>query len=150
VSDMIKKLSEKGYLEYQKYKGVTLSPAGENIATSLIRSHRLWETFLVKTLGLGWGEVHEIAEELEHVRSEKLTDALDSFLGEPKFDPHGDPIPDSEGIFAERQQVLLKTLNKGDKARILGVSKDDREFLQLLDSLKLSLGTDIKVLDSYA
>lgn len=149
VSDMIKRLADKGYLKYQKYKGVTLSMSGEKTATDLIRNHRLWETFLVEVLELGWEEVHDIAEELEHVRSERLIKALIKFLGNPQYDPHGDPIPDSEGKFAKREQKLLFKIEPGTKAKILGVRNDKKEFLHLVDSLKLSLGTDIEVIKKY-
>ena len=97
VTEMLKKLSEKNYINYQKYKGSSLSKIGRVIALKIIRKHRLWETFLVDKLGFGWGQVHIIAEQLEHIKSEELTDRLESFLGNPKYDPHGDPIPNKEG-----------------------------------------------------
>lgn len=150
VSDMIKKLADKGFLSYEKYKGVKLTEKGKKIATELIRNHRLWETFLVEKLDFGWDEVHDIAEELEHVRSQRLISALDVFLGKPKYDPHGDPIPDAEGKFAERQQLLLNKLQEGEKGKILGVRRDEKEFLHLIDRLELSLGKEIEVVEKYS
>ena len=97
VSDMLKKLQEKGLIKYEKYKGVELSEKGNMIATSIIRQHRLWETFLVNKLAFGWGEVHDVAEQLEHIKSEELIDRLDAFLDYPKLDPHGEPIPSKDG-----------------------------------------------------
>ena len=109
VTEMLKKLSEKNYIKYQKYKGSSLSKKGRVIALKIIRKHRLWETFLVDKLGFGWGQVHIIAEQLEHIKSEELTDRLESFLGNPKYDPHGDPIPNKEGnIEKMNQKVLIK------------------------------------------
>ena len=98
VSDMLKKLADKKYIYYVKYKGSSLSQKGRFIALQIIRKHRLWETFLVEKLGFGWGQVHTIAEQLEHIKSEDLTDKLDAFLEFPKYDPHGDPIPNKEGM----------------------------------------------------
>jgi len=113
VTDMIKKLSKKDLIHYQKHKGVRLTEVGNRIATNLIRNHRLWETFLVEKLKFSWEEVHEIAEELEHVQAEKLINRLDDFLGNPKFDPHGDPIPDAQGNFTFRKQIALPDLPEG-------------------------------------
>ena len=99
VSDMLKKLLDKGYVKYEKYKGVTLSSKGVKKATNVLRKHRLWETFLVENLEFNWSEVHDIAEELEHIKSNKLINRLEKFLGYPKFDPHGDPIPSEKESF---------------------------------------------------
>ncbi|MCI5083695.1 MAG: metal-dependent transcriptional regulator, partial [Saprospiraceae bacterium] len=107
VTDMLKRLSEKELIHYERYKGVTLAEAGNKIATTLIRKHRLWEVFLVEKLEFSWDEVHEVAEQLEHIRSPKLVEELERYLGYPKFDPHGDPIPDAEGRFTYRKQTLL-------------------------------------------
>ena len=97
VTDMLKRLAEKDLINYEKYRGVQLSSGGEQIATILIRKHRLWEVFLVNKLGFAWDEVHELAEQLEHIQGEALVERLDEYLGRPQFDPHGDPIPDAEG-----------------------------------------------------
>lgn len=149
VTDMIKRLSKKEIplIHYQKHKGVRLTEAGKKLATNLIRKHRLWETFLVEKLNFSWDEVHEIAEELEHIKAEKLIDRLDEFLGRPKFDPHGDPIPDANGNFTFRKQILLTDLMENKAAVVVGVLDDSPSFLQYLDKLKLVLGTKIKVLE---
>ncbi len=147
VSDMIKRLAEKELVDYEKYKGARLTSEGNSIATQLTRKHRLWETFLVKKLGFTWDEVHEVAEQLEHVESDKLIDELDAFLGYPKFDPHGDPIPDASGKFTYRRQQTLSTLEEGDRAVIVGVREHSRAFLRYLEKLDLMLGSSVAVLE---
>ncbi len=149
VTDMIKRLSKKEIplIHYQKHKGVRLTDSGKKLATNLIRKHRLWETFLVEKLNFSWDEVHEIAEELEHIKAEKLIDRLDDFLGRPKFDPHGDPIPDADGNFTFRKQILLTDLAVDKTAIVVGVLDDSPSFLQYLDKLNLILGTKVKVLE---
>ena len=107
VTDMINRLSQKELIHYQKRKGVRLTDLGELTAIHLVRKHRLWETFLVEKLNFTWDEVHELAEQLEHIQSRELINRLDEFLDFPKYDPHGDPIPDENGRITERQQVLL-------------------------------------------
>lgn len=147
VTDMLKRLAEKEVINYEKYKGVTLTSEGVKLATQLIRRHRLWETFLVKKLYFSWDEVHEIAEELEHIKSKELVNRLDNFLGNPKFDPHGDPIPNAEGKFTLRNQVSLDQFNIGDTGVLVGVKEHDKPFLVYLNELKINLGTDIKILN---
>ncbi len=150
VTAMIIRLSEKKdppLVHHQKHKGARLTEAGKKIATNLIRKHRLWETFLVEKLNFSWDEVHEIAEELEHIKAEKLIDRLDEFLGRPKFDPHGDPIPDAEGNFTFRKQILLTELTENKTAIVVGVLDDSPSFLQYLDKLNLVLGAKVKVLE---
>ena len=149
VTDMVKKLSKKDLILYQKHKGVRLTETGNQIATSLIRKHRLWETFLVKKLNFSWEEVHEIAEELEHIPSNKLIDRLDDFLGYPKFDPHGDAIPDVHGNFAFRKQVSLLSLAIGEEGILVSVQDDDVLFLQYLNKMQLLLGAKLKVLERF-
>lgn len=149
VTDMLIRLSKKDLVIYAKYKGVTLSDEGSQLAKHLVRKHRLWEVFLYDKLGFTWDEVHDIAEQMEHIRSKKLVDRLDDFLGKPKFDPHGDPIPDAEGNFAERQQSLLSTLNNGDHGIVVGVQEHSSTFLQYLDKLELVLGAEVEILDKY-
>lgn len=152
VTDMVQRLSNKAgtpLVKYQKHKGVRLTEAGTRIATNLIRKHRLWETFLVEKLHFSWDEVHEIAEELEHIKAEKLIDRLDAFLGRPKFDPHGDPIPDAEGNFTFRKQILLSELPTEEKAIIVGVVDDAPTFLQYLNKLNLVLGVSIQTLEQF-
>lgn len=147
VTDMIKKLSEKGLVNYKKYQGVKLSSAGKKAAVEVIRKHRLWEFFLVEKLDFNWDEVHEVAEQLEHIKSEKLIKELDRFLGFPKRDPHGDPIPDAEGNFSVSNKILLAELAKGQTGICVGVKDSSADFLQYLDKNKISLGKEIEVLD---
>jgi len=146
VTDMLKKLSEKDILEYTKYKGVTLTPKGHIRAKVLIRKHRLWEVFLVEKLFFTWDEVHEIAEQLEHIDSSALVDRLDEFLGQPKFDPHGDPIPDKNGNFEFRTQIELIHIKSGKSAVVVGVKDHSTAFLKHLDELKIALGITLTVL----
>ena len=147
VTDMLKRLAEKALINYQKYKGVTLTVSGNKIATQLIRRHRLWEVFLVSKLRFSWEAVHDLAEELEHIYSEELVNRLDAFLDYPKFDPHGDPIPNAEGRFTLRNQVQLSDLLPGNKAMLLGVKEHDTSFLLYLNSLHIKLGTEFTVTD---
>ncbi len=151
VTDMLKKLCEKELLEYQKYQGCTLTNTGKSHALAIIRKHRLWETFLVDKLSFGWDEVHEIAEQLEHIQSTELTDRLDEFLGFPKVDPHGEPIPGKDGkIESVSNRILLSEAVVGMKAIIMGVEDDQTEFLQYLNKIGLHLGTPIDVLDKLS
>ena len=147
VSDMLKKLSEKNYVHYQKYKGTSLTKKGKLIALKIIRKHRLWETFLVDKLGFGWAQVHLIAEQLEHINSEELIDKLDSFLKHPKYDPHGDPIPKKDGKIESLNQKLLVDLFDKEKGIITGVKKGTPSLLNYLDKNKIKLGDKIQVLE---
>ena len=147
VTDMVKRLSDKDLVNYKRYQGVKLSDAGKSAAIEVIRKHRLWEVFLVDKLGFNWDEVHEVAEQLEHIKSEKLTNELDEFLDFPKRDPHGDPIPDAQGNFAVANRALLSELEKGETGICVGVKDSSVEFLQFLDKNKISLGKEIKVLE---
>lgn len=150
VTDMVKKLASKGLVKYEKYKGATLSKKGENIAVNIIRNHRIWEVFLVEKLGYKWDEVHDIAEQLEHIKSDELIDRMDEFLDNPKFDPHGDPIPDKSGKFTERKKaVLLSELSLNEKGIIVGVKNTSNDFLQYLEEKTLTLGKEIKVLKEF-
>jgi len=149
VTDMVKRLSEKDLIDYQKYKGVTLSAEGNKIATNLIRKHRLWEVFLVEKLNFSWDEVHEIAEQLEHIQSPELVTRLDNFLGNPKFDPHGDPIPDEDGNFTFRKQIQLSKLAVGTTGVVVGVQEHSTPFLQYLDKVGLGLGAEIEVIEKF-
>jgi Mn-dependent transcriptional regulator len=150
ATDMLKRLSDKQLVAYEKYRGVTLTVEGSRLATALIRKHRLWEVFLVEKLGFAWDEVHDFAEQLEHVQGDKLTDSLDDFLGNPRFDPHGDPIPDAHGQWARRKQARLNTLKPGAKVVVTGVDDHSPAFLQYLDELQISLGTELQVLERTA
>jgi len=147
VTDMIKRLSEKKLVAYKKYQGVKLSSSGRETAVEVIRKHRLWEVFLVNKLGFAWDEVHDVAEQLEHIKSDKLIDELDKFLDFPKRDPHGDPIPDSKGNFAISNKVLLSELNIGQSGICVGVKDSSPEFLQYLDKNNIALGKEISILE---
>ncbi len=146
VTDMIQKLAEKKLLTYKRYKGVQLTAEGKKVAADVIRKHRLWEVFLVEKLNFHWDEVHEIAEQLEHIQSEELIIRLDKFLGSPDFDPHGDPIPDKHGVLKRTEKKLLSEIEKNQKGVCVGVKESSTEFLQYLDKKKISIGTKIKVL----
>ena len=146
VTDMLKKLSDKNLVEYKKYQGVKLSASGKVSAIEVVRKHRLWELFLVEKLNFGWDEVHDIAEQLEHIKSKKLTYELDKFLGFPTTDPHGDPIPDSEGRFKISKRTLLAEMNRDETCICIGVRDSSAEFLQYLDRNGLGLGTEIKII----
>ncbi len=147
VTDMLKRLNEKALVEYQPYHGVRLTASGRLIALKIIRKHRLWEVFLVKTLNFTWDEVHDTAEELEHVNSSILIDKLDEFLGFPQFDPHGDPIPNKDGMFTERATRQLSTCLAGEIAIVAGVTEDTPVFLQYLDRISIHIGSKIHILD---
>lgn len=147
VTDMLKKLAEKKFINYQKYRGTSLTKKGKLIALSIIRKHRLWETFLVEKLGFGWDQVHIIAEQLEHIKSEELIENLDNFLGNPKYDPHGDPIPNKDGEIEKMNQKLLVELKASQKGIITGVKKGTASLLNYLDKEKIKLGDSIKVIE---
>lgn len=146
VTDMVQKLAEKKLVSYQKYKGMQLTEVGRRAAANVIRKHRLWEVFLVEKLNFHWDEVHEIAEQLEHVHSTELIKRLDAFLDHPDFDPHGDPIPDSKGNIKKTEKKLLSALEKGQRGVCVGVKESSTEFLQFLDKKQISIGTKIHVL----
>lgn len=145
VTDMLKKLSEKKLVKYKKYQGVSLTPKGREIAVSIVRKHRLWEVFLVEKLNFKWDEVHDLAEELEHIQSEKLTERLDSFLEFPQYDPHGDPIPDKEGNLHHHKDETLADLKPNEKGVIVGVKEHSKSYLNYLEKLSLVLGAEIKI-----
>ena len=145
VTDMLQKLSEKKMIRYKKYQGVSLTETGKRVALGIIRKHRLWELFLTSKLGFKWDEVHEIAEQLEHIRSEKLVQHLDRFLGKPKFDPHGDPIPDAKGNLHAQKAFPLSEAKPGKTLTTAGVVDHHPSFLQHLDKCGLSLGQKIRV-----
>ncbi|HBS52633.1 MAG TPA: iron-dependent repressor [Flavobacterium sp.] len=147
VTDMVKKLSEKNLVSHQKYYGVTLTETGLREAKMIVRKHRLWEVFLVEKLGFSWDEVHDIAEELEHIKSEKLTNKLDAFLGFPNTDPHGDPIPDQKGEIRNINKSLLSEVAHQKLFLCVGVKDSSVEFLQYLNKQKITLGSHIKVLE---
>lgn len=147
VTDMLKKLSAKDFVSYKKYHGVSLTDLGAKEAIRIVRKHRLWEVFLVEKLGFGWGDVHDVAEQLEHVNSERLTNSLDAFLDFPRVDPHGDPIPDENGVVQEQNFVYLTELKAGDRATISGVDHDGKDLLTYLENNELVLHNRITVLE---
>ncbi|MFP9100363.1 metal-dependent transcriptional regulator [Flavobacterium sp. RHBU_24] len=146
VTDMVQKLADKGLADYKKYQGVSLTPEGMHAALMIVRKHRLWEVFLVDTLGFSWDEVHDVAEQLEHIKSDKLMDKLDDFLGFPTEDPHGDPIPDRHGKVTEIDKKLLSEIPAGKQVICVGVKDSSPPFLQYLDKQQISLGSVIEIL----
>ena len=147
VTDMLKKLAEKELVSYQKYQGVSLTKNGLLTAKNIVRRHRLWEVFLVDKLKFAWDEVHEIAEELEHIKSDNLINKLDEFLEFPSKDPHGDPIPDKNGNIVKVEKQLLSDLEIGEIGICIGVKDSSSRFLQYLDKQKIALGSKIKVIE---
>jgi len=145
VTDMLKKLAEKDLVNYKKYQGVTLTDQGKLEAKMIVRKHRLWEVFLVEKLGFSWDEVHDIAEQLEHIKSEKLINKLDDFLGNPTEDPHGDPIPNAQGQIPKIDKQLLSDLAEGQKGICVGVKDTSSEFLKYLDKQGIALGSTIEI-----
>lgn len=145
VTDMVKKLAEKDLVNYKKYQGAKLTEKGRKIASTIVRKHRLWEVFLVETLNFSWDEVHEVAEQLEHIQSNKLIDQLDAFLKFPTHDPHGDPIPDKNGNFKKTDKVLLSQINHNTNCICVGVKDSSSDFLKYLDRNSIALGTEIQV-----
>lgn len=145
VTEAFKKLGDKGLIFYEKYKAVTLTDEGRAVAVKTIRKHRLWEVFLVEKLGFKWDEIHPMAEELEHIGFEELTERLAKFLGNPEFDPHGDPIPDKNGNFAKNKSVKLTSIGLGKTATMTGIENHTPSFLQHLDKLGLKLGAEITI-----
>ena len=150
VTDMLKKLKDQKLLIYERYRGFKLSAEGRKVAVQIIRKHRLWEYFLVEKLHFGWDEVHEIAEELEHISSKKLIDKLDEFLGFPKTDPHGDPIPDSQGKWTLTRQVDLLNLPLNKVAEVSSIGDQSAEMLDLLSHKQIALGTRLEVKKKFA
>ena len=146
VTDMVKRLNEKGLVDHRPYYGVSLTERGTQAATRIVRKHRLWETFLVNHLNFRWDEVHDLAEQLEHVDSDDLYDRLDKFMDHPKFDPHGDPIPDRDGRMVDMAGAKpLSDVPKDTLVHIVGVKDSSPAFLKLLDGLGLKLGTQLTV-----
>jgi len=150
ITDMLKKLSDKGWVNYEKYKGASLNVNGKIIALSIVRKHRLWETFLVNKLNFKWDEVHEIAEQLEHIKSNELVDRLDDFLGNPKFDPHGDPIPNKDHEITDaRKRSYLSEVEVNRDVIIIGVKDSSAQLLQYLEKENMILGKNIIVLEIH-
>ena len=146
VTDMLKKLAEKDFVNYKKYQGVSLTDLGKTVAKMIVRKHRLWEVFLVDKLNFSWDEVHDIAEQLEHIKSEKLINKLDDFLGNPTEDPHGDPIPDANGQIVKIEKQLLSELHEYQAGICVGVKDTSSEFLKYLDKQGIALGSKIEII----
>ncbi|MDB5230322.1 MAG: metal-dependent transcriptional regulator [Chitinophagaceae bacterium] len=145
ITDMLKKLKAKKLLNYEKYKGFHLTAEGKKLSVNIVRRHRLWEYFLVEKLQFGWDEVHEVAEELEHITSKKLVEKLDAFLGHPRFDPHGDPIPDNNGKITPHIQLNLIDLPLNTPAEICSVGSQSSSLLELLNHKHINIGTRVEV-----
>jgi len=146
VTEMLKKLAEKELVDYKKYQGVCLTKNGKIIAASVIRKHRLWEMFLVQKLNFSWDEVHNVAEQLEHIKSQKLINELDAYLEFPTHDPHGDPIPDKNGNIQKVQKIFLSQLNESVNCSCVGVKDSSDNFLKYLDKNNIALGTAIQAI----
>ncbi|MCS7086029.1 MAG: metal-dependent transcriptional regulator, partial [Bacteroidia bacterium] len=149
VAEMLKRLQAKQLLEYRPYRGIKLTEKGRMHALRVVRAQRLWEVFLVEKLRMSWDEVHEATEELEHVRSQKVVERLDEFLGFPRFDPHGDPIPDGDGRIRCQEGQPLSGLEVGEKAAVVGVLLHSTPFLRLLERLGLKIGVELTVLERF-
>jgi DtxR family transcriptional regulator, Mn-dependent transcriptional regulator len=147
VSDMVKKLAAKKVVDYQKYQGVKITEDGKTKALGVIRKHRLWEVFLVDKLKFKWDEVHDVAEQLEHIKSPLLIQRLDEFLGFPKNDPHGDPIPDENGNFTEKKKLPLNELKEGSTGIVVAVDDSSIAFLKHMDKMGISIGTKIQIVE---
>lgn len=147
VTNMLRKLSEKKLIDYEKRYGVSMTESGNKAALTIIRRHRLWEVFLVDKLGFKWDEVHELAEQLEHIQSPKLLEKLDLYLGSPTVDPHGDPIPDASGQMIIRKHQPLSEAELHVPLRLVRVRDDSSEFLQYLDLKGLQIGTHLQVVE---
>lgn len=147
VSDMLRKLAEKKFVTYEKYKKVQLTKLGRQLAIQVIRKHRLWEVFLHDKLQFTWDKVHEVAEQLEHIHSEELVLRLEKFLGYPTYDPHGDPIPSASGELHQAKRIILSDVEEGKTCHVVGVKDSSSSFLQYLQQLSIGIGTKIKVLE---
>jgi len=150
VSDMLRKLTTKKLVAYQKYRKVQLTKNGKQVAIQIIRKHRLWEVFLHEKLNFNWDEVHEVAEQLEHIQSEKLIERLEKYLGYPKYDPHGDPIPGANGELNEVKRAMLSDVEIDIICQVVGVKDSSSDFLQYLQQINVGIGTKIRVLEKIA
>ncbi len=145
VNDMVKKLQVKGWLKYEKYKPLKLTSKGIKEASLIIRKHRLAEMFLNQVMGFGWEEVHEMAEEIEHINSEEFFDRMDEILGFPKVDPHGSPIPDKNGEYSKPEYKRLAEINPGKTVVIKALRESSKEFIEFLNKKQIKLGDKIEV-----
>lgn len=149
VTDMMKKLQAKGLLHYKPYYGFSLSTEGRKAALHIVRRHRLWEAFLAEKLHFGWHEVHEVAEELEHVGNKKLIEQLDAYLGYPQFDPHGDPIPDSKGKINTVKETALAQVPRQQAFVVSRIRNQSGDMLQLLHHLQIQIGSRLEVVRHF-
>ncbi len=149
ATDMLKKLKEKQLVNYQKYGKISLTDTGRDLAVAIVRKHRLWETFLFDKLGFSWDEVHDVAEQLEHIKSEKLVERLDKFLGYPQFDPHGDAIPTADGDYVNEARLTLAEANVGKTYTTIAVKDNTPSFLQYLSQLGIGIHSQVQVLQKY-
>ncbi len=147
VNSMVKRLAGKGLVHYQSYKPLTLTEEGERTALFIIRKHRLTEMFLVEKMGFGWEEVHEVAEQIEHIHSPKFFAKMDEMLDFPSVDPHGSPIPDRNGNIHLKNYATLNHFGKGDKLKLVAVTNSNNEFLKYLNSKELQLETELEIVD---
>ena len=145
ITDMMKKLKTRKLVNYQPYQGFRLTPEGKKVALSIIRRHRLWEYFLAEKLKFNWDEVHEVAEQLEHVSNKKLIDKLDEYLAFPKFDPHGDPIPDTNGKMETGKQINLSELPINKPAKVCFIANQSELLLEHLNEKKINVGASVIV-----
>lgn len=145
VNSMVKKLAEKKFIKYEKYKAIQLTEKGRRQALYILRKHRLTELFLSEVMGLGWEEVHDIAEQIEHIQSDRFFDRIDEMLGHPQFDPHGEPIPDANGKLPVYPSFPLSEGQANTAYKLTGVANHDASFLQFLDSIALTLGSSIEI-----
>ncbi len=146
ANSMVKKLSEKGLVNYEKYKPLSLTAKGKKDAALIIRKHRLTEMYLVEKMGFGWEQVHEIAEQMEHIKSPQFFDRMDELMGHPTIDPHGSPIPDKNGKIEWKSYDKLSDCLAGDAVRLAALTQSSDDFLKYLNSRQLSLGLAIKVI----
>ncbi len=145
VTDMLRRLHEKKFIDYNRADGAKLTKEGLKLTIKTVRKHRLWETFLVEKMNFSWSEVHEVAEQLEHIQSDKLLNELDKMLGYPKFDPHGDPIPDAQGKMPITKAKPLPDIEIGRKVRVVNVADNSPSFLKYLDKQEIGLNNILVV-----
>jgi len=149
VTDMLQKLADKKLVNYEKYKGVKLTSEGKNIAVKIVRRHRIWEVFLVNKLNYNWDEVHDLAEQLEHIKSDSLIDKLEAFLNFPTHDPHSDPIPDAKGKISIKETVLLNAAKQDILYKIANVKDNSKDLLQFLAKHFLTIDSELTVIDKF-
>lgn len=150
ANSMVKSLQKSEWVLYEKYKPVTLTQKGQKEAALIVRKHRLTEMFLVKKMGFGWEEVHEVAEQIEHIQAPKFFERMDEMLGHPTIDPHGSPIPDNQGRMQEFSYTPLSTCKPGQTVQLTALTNSSTEFLEFLNSRKLALGTQLKIVSREA